>query len=353
MLPSGCLNNIDVCLKGFHSVAELWFGRLSLATKVVAVGVFFEAPELIFEIWAIARRKYERWKLHITFPERHAPDWVKVVAFVGWFLIVGGVVGEWYAEDKVNEADVAIQELNGIQLADAEYKANSAITDAVAITEKFGGLHAFVEAKEREADNQFAAFKRYTDAENKRTEAVIAELNSDRQKLDKARTDAVTAANEAKEVLAAVTAARQPRHLTPDQQRTIAQKMAAWTKIPNSSDGVQDVAVYPSTGTFESTHLADEIAAALARPPGAGWGINRNAVNFGSPMMVLGVGIFTSSNSRGQAVAAALAKALNEEGILAFVIPQKWKGCEDNKITEHPDTEPYCSLVSVIVGDHP
>lgn len=234
MLPSGCLNNADVCLKALHSAAELWFGRLSLSTKVVAVGLFLEAPELIFEIWAIARRKYERWKLHITFPERHASDWVKVVAFVGWFLIVGGVVGEWYAEDKVNEADVAIQELNDIQLADAETKANSAIADAVAITEKFGGLHKFVEAKERELDNQFGALKRYADDENKRTEAVIAELNSDRQKLAKSRTDAVAAANEAKESLAAVTAARKPRNLTVEQQKTIANKMSAWTKLPNS-----------------------------------------------------------------------------------------------------------------------
>jgi hypothetical protein len=101
-------------MKAFHSIADLWFGRLSFSTKVVAVGLVFEAPELIWEIAFIVRCKYEKWKLHIKFPERHVPDLVKVVAFVGWFLIVGGVLGEWYTEGRFNEADTSIQELNDI-----------------------------------------------------------------------------------------------------------------------------------------------------------------------------------------------------------------------------------------------
>jgi hypothetical protein len=112
MLPVDCIRNADSCMKALHSVADLWFGRLSLSTKVVAVGLILEAPELVFEIWAIIRRKIDKWKFHITFPESHAPDWVKVVAFLGWILIVGGVVGEWVTEGKVNEADTSILELN-------------------------------------------------------------------------------------------------------------------------------------------------------------------------------------------------------------------------------------------------
>src|ERR1700689_4922224 len=130
MLPSGCLNNADACMKGFHATADLWFGRLSLATKVVAVGLVFEAPELVCDIYFIIRRTYESWKLHITFPERHPPDWVKVVAFVGWFLIVGGVVGEWFTESRFNEADTNIQELNDVLRTEAIIEAGDAAKSA-------------------------------------------------------------------------------------------------------------------------------------------------------------------------------------------------------------------------------
>lgn len=126
MLPSGCLNNADACLKTLHSGADFWFSRLSLSTKVVAVGLVFEAPELMYEMTCIIRRKYEDWKLHITFPERHPPDLVKMLAFLGWILIVGGVLGEWFTEGKVNNTDTSIQELNDISLAKATKEAGDA-----------------------------------------------------------------------------------------------------------------------------------------------------------------------------------------------------------------------------------
>jgi hypothetical protein len=130
MVPSDCLSNTDACMKAFHSAADLWFGRLSLSTKVVAVGLILEAPELGYEIWAIVRRKIDQSKLHITYPECHAPDWVKVVAFVGWILSVGGVVGEWVSEGRVNEADTSIQELDDILVREATNKAGSAANSA-------------------------------------------------------------------------------------------------------------------------------------------------------------------------------------------------------------------------------
>jgi hypothetical protein len=65
-----------------------------------SVGLVFEAPEFLCEMYFIFRRKYENWKLHITFPERHPPDLVQVVAFFGWILIIGGVAGEWVTEGQ-------------------------------------------------------------------------------------------------------------------------------------------------------------------------------------------------------------------------------------------------------------
>ena len=132
LLPSSWLSSlIEVLTKAdLVSARDVWFLRLSRSTRIVVVGLFLELPELAYEIGFIIRATIERWKLHITFPERHAPDLVRVVAFIGWFLIVGGVVGEWYTELKVNEADVGIEDLNDAQVTAAQKEAGDAQTSA-------------------------------------------------------------------------------------------------------------------------------------------------------------------------------------------------------------------------------
>jgi hypothetical protein len=332
------MDGLTAARTSLEARSDFWDHVMVIATVLVAIGVLIEVWATILEVRDELR---EGGKI----------KWHHILTFIGAIFVAAFVGQECIAEYKGGDIETKLRSNNAAAQLELTSRANSAVADAVAITEKFGGLHDFVVAKEGELDDQSAALKRYANDEKKRTETVIAELNSDRQKLDKSRTEAVAAANEAKEALAAVTAARNPRNLTVDQQRTIAEKMSAWTKIPNSG-AVQSVAVFPTTGTFESAHLADQIAAALG-PGQAGWTVNRYPVTFGNPMSVSGVGMFTSSNVRGQAVAAALAKSLNEEGIAAFVIDKKWKGCEDSKITEHPDSDPFCSHVSVMIGDHP
>ncbi len=152
--------------------------------------------------------------------------------------------------------------------------------------------------------------------------------------------------------IAAANARLAPRQLTPAQQGLIADKMRKWAKLPEGG-ALQRVAVFSTSGLFESSRLADQIATALG-PDGAGWATpNRYPVTMGFPMAVSGIGMFASSSPRGQAVASALADALNSVGIAAFVTPQRWKGCEYEKITTHPESEPFCSSFSVEVGDHP
>lgn len=351
VVPPDILAKLNECTKtDLIGTRDWWFRVLKWSTTAVAAGLVLELPELGYELTDIARNRIQRLKYRFVLSEAKL-EIFKVVAFIGWFFIVAGVVGERYAEVRVNDLDASIQGCNAARLTEVKASADDATADAVSVTKQFGGLHEFVVAKERELDTQFGALKQYADAENKRTETVIAELNKDRQKLDKSRTDAIAAADEAKEALAAVNTARKPRILTEEQQERIARKMAVWATIPNSKK-VQSVAVFPTTGTFESAHLADQIAAALS-PGKAGWRVTRYPVTMGVDMAVSGVGMWTSSNARGRAIATALAEALGEEGIAAFVIPQKWKGCEDNKVADHPDTDPWCSHFSVIVGDHP
>jgi len=140
-----------------------------------------------------------------------------------------------------------------------------------------------------------------------------------------------------------------PRELTDDQKSSIASKMLQWALLPGTNSP-QNAAVFPTGDLFESAHLADEIAAALEK---AGWNVNRNHVTMGMPMALAGVGLFTSSNVRANTVALALANVLNGERIATFLIPVKWKGCEDQKLPGDPDKNPWCSMVIVMVGDHP
>jgi len=56
----------------------------------------------------------------------------------------------------------------------------------------------------------------------------------------------------------------------------------------------------------------------------------------------------------GIAAATALAEALNDERIFSFIIPAKRGGCEEMNIPQDRiDADPWCSQISVLVGDHP
>src|SRR5258708_7495651 len=92
-------------------------------------------------------------------------------------------------------------------------------------------------------------------------------------------------------------------------------------KLPASGQP-QSVAVFAVDTSFESASLADQIAAILG-PDGAQWTINRYPVMYGAAYSVSGVGVLTSRSHRGIAVAETLVKALNENGIAAFVLPEK------------------------------
>ena len=89
-------------------------------------------------------------------------------------------------------------------------------------------------------------------------------------------------------------------------------------------------------------------------PMKAGWTVNRYPVTYGMSFSVAGVGVLTSSSPRGTTVAEHLVRALNSERIFAFVIPEKRKGCEDmENLRLRATTDPWCSSISVLIGDHP
>lgn len=133
-----------------------------------------------------------------------------------------------------------------------------------------------------------------------------------------------------------------PRRLTQEQLTTIAEKMKSWAKL---TDGhAQSAAVFPFPPNFESSSLAGQIISALET---AGWKINTYPVTYAMPIgAVSGVGILTSSNSRGIAVANSLVEALRAEGIHAGIIDIKRRGCEEMGYTQEAiDSNPSCSSI--------
>lgn len=338
------LDKSRAALESSYESIEFW---LFLFTALVVIGLVVEYREGL-------KKLFSEWPI----------DWSHAATMIGAILVVVGVVGELVTEFWASKIESGLQTVSTqterllfAEAADADKKiaddnkiAMNAAKHAADLGVRVDELPSFVAQKRKEINDEINDFQKSAVDQKRQTDALIAGLNSDRQKLDRSRIEAVEAANQAKDALAAVTAARKPRDLTIEQRKVIAEQMSRWTRLPNS-DARQSVAVFTTNSLFESAHLADQIASALGVGAGAGWSVNRNSAQFG--MLVSGVGLYTSSNTRGQAVAAALAATLNAEGIVAFVIEQKSKGCEEYNLTEHPDTEPYCSHVSVMVGDHP
>lgn len=131
VLPSTLANHIDDLMRSdLFYWRDLWFDRLLLSTKIVVGGLILEGPELLWETTSIARSWIYRRKFHFSLPEIHTPDWVKVVAFCGWILIVLGVAGEWITDGLVSSANANVEAFNNSLLAAATREAGDAKTSA-------------------------------------------------------------------------------------------------------------------------------------------------------------------------------------------------------------------------------
>ena len=128
MLPHELVTKLNECANtDFVSMRDWWFGVVSCATALVAIGLVCEAPELIHDLIPIVRRIVAKLrKLPVESSKHEAPDWVRVVAFFGWILIVVGVVGEQYAGTKVKDFDANIQECSDAKVREATIDAGDA-----------------------------------------------------------------------------------------------------------------------------------------------------------------------------------------------------------------------------------
>jgi len=148
MLPAEVIAKLNECAKtDFGSIRDLWFGRLSLSTDFVVAGLALEVFELAYETADIARERIRFLKYRVVILERHIQI-ARLIAFVGWFLIVGGVAGERFSEARVKNADVNIQECSDAKVREATLEAGDAKASA-----------ASAEASEKALEKQADALK--------------------------------------------------------------------------------------------------------------------------------------------------------------------------------------------------
>jgi hypothetical protein len=102
---------------------DSYFDLLLLCTKIVAVGLLLEAPEIVHDVYGIMRRKsieLRYWLApSISRREHSVPGWMKILTAIGWLLIVLGVIGEFVSEAYINKYDTALQRLNDTIISEA------------------------------------------------------------------------------------------------------------------------------------------------------------------------------------------------------------------------------------------
>jgi hypothetical protein len=141
-------------------VRDCWFIGLKWSTTIVAAGLVLELPELWYELADIARSRFDRFRYRVVLLESRI-QLAKAIAFIGWLLIVGGVVGERVAEVKVNDLDASIQGCNAAKLSeavvgvgDANERASKNEEEAAALRLENTRLEAVIQPRSLSLENQ-------------------------------------------------------------------------------------------------------------------------------------------------------------------------------------------------------
>ena len=125
-MPLSFIKALDNAVKGdLLNWRDEWFVCLLISTGVVAIGLLFELPELALEIRHIRQDRRDRNMFFVTSHHEAPPKW-KILAFVGWFLIVLGVAGEGVFEMLVSRVDGQVQTLNNVLFESTQKEATAA-----------------------------------------------------------------------------------------------------------------------------------------------------------------------------------------------------------------------------------
>jgi hypothetical protein len=295
----------DLIRAGFEAYRATCFNWLLVATGLVVVGLVFEGPELWHEITSIASRWHFRRKFHFSLPEEHAHDWAKLLAFVGWLLIVAGVAGEYVADSFVSKADGYVQTFDETALTDAQRQTSLA-------GERAGAAYERAATTEREAaqENERAAnAERQAQSENARAAKALEAAETARKEAEGFQLQ-IAQANEraanAERETARLTGQLADRTLTDEQVISIAGKLSNFIGQPYTITAYWD--------SKESVGIANRIHRALLL---ARWSYSTE----GGKSMLLGgvIGVFVDihpdADETAKKAADSLVAALTAEGI--------------------------------------
>jgi hypothetical protein len=287
-----------------NSSLVAWEFRAYVATGVVMLGCVGEAV-VEFTTW-------------ITGPAR------KHFGRVSALVLIAGVAAEILTQAEVNTiSNQEIADLNS-KASGAAQRAASADFEAGRLGVDVENLRGFVQRQEATIDTEMGAFKGFADSERRRiaatieelhrvagdekreTDSIIGELGKDRADLDKARTDALRAAEAAEAALTTFRNEAGSRFLTSDQRTKLIAALRGRMLMPlrvESAPG--DVEAYPYAMQF-----VDAVRAAGLK---ADWG------PFPSPFYWMnGPGVYVWEGGEGSKKSGeALLQALRAAGIEA------------------------------------
>lgn len=305
------LNGIDDLIRlNFDGFREIWFNRLLAATFLVVVGLVMEGPELWYEIHAIVHRWFFNRRFHFSITEDHTPDWAKLLAFLGWILIVIGVAGEFVADSFVSKADGFVQKFDEVLLTDAQQKSSLASKRSAMAFERAARIE-----KEAAEDLKATTIARQK-AEESREKAESARIKAEGLELQIAQANE-RAAKEEREA-AEIKESIAPRRLTNEQQAEIRHALRAF-------EGQQGQLVH-TIGDTEGLVFAADIWRALraARwnvfaPGGMMQSSSMGMKELSTPSTIGGIYVTPAINENSERAAKALVAELSKLGFTATV----------------------------------
>jgi hypothetical protein len=180
VIPPELLAKLDDCAKtDFTSARDLWFSRQWWASAFVIAGLVLEGPELWYEMVSIARSRIPYFRYRIVLIESRL-ELAKVLAFVGWIFIVGGLFGELKASSRIADLSASIQECSDAKVEEATQEAGDAAVSAKTAHEEAAAVKGIADASRKDAlsaKNQSAAAELHLGEAHKEASAAQAELN--------------------------------------------------------------------------------------------------------------------------------------------------------------------------------
>jgi hypothetical protein len=151
VLPPEISDAIDRLMRAdLKSWQADWFGWLAWSTKVVILGLLFDAPEAAHDFFSwikgqLNRRRAKRMlrdmaeifpipddAFKIELKSSETPHWFKVTTFIGIILVTVGVGGELISQAFAEDASNAIEVFDSALLTAAQAKAGNAANSAEA-----------------------------------------------------------------------------------------------------------------------------------------------------------------------------------------------------------------------------